>query len=53
MAFLDVHMPRMNGLEAARRIPANPDRQVPIVALLPTRLKKNQREITRGASTAI
>ena len=49
MAFLDVHMPRMNGLEAARRILAlNPDRQVPIVALTADAAEKNQREITRA-----
>ena len=49
MAFLDIHMPRMNGLEAARRILAlDPDRPVPIVALTADAAEKNQREITRA-----
>ena len=49
MAFLDVHMPRMSGLEAARRILAlNPARPVPIIALTADAAEKNQREIARA-----
>ena len=49
MAFLDVHMPRMNGLEAARRMHAiDGGRQVPIVALTADAAEKNQREIARA-----
>ncbi len=48
MAFLDVHMPRMSGLEAARRIQAlHADRPIPIVALTADAVEKNQREIAR------
>jgi len=49
MAFLDVHMPRMDGLEAARRIQAlAPNRPVPIVALTADAAEKNLREIARA-----
>jgi two-component system sensor histidine kinase BarA len=49
MAFLDVHMPRMNGLEAARRIRAmNFHPPVSIIALTADAAEKNQREIARA-----
>jgi len=49
MVFLDVHMPRMNGLEAARHIQAlHPGRPIPIVALTADAAEKNQREIARA-----
>jgi two-component system sensor histidine kinase BarA len=49
MAFLDVHMPRMNGLEAARRINAHyADRPVPIVALTADAAERNRRDILRA-----
>ena len=49
LAFLDVHMPRMNGLEAARHIQAlEPGRAVPIVALTADGAEKNLREIARA-----
>jgi two-component system sensor histidine kinase BarA len=49
MAFLDVHMPRMSGLEAARRIQvARSGRPVQIVALTADAAEKNQREIARA-----
>jgi len=53
MAFLDVHMPRLNGLDAARHIQAlNPERPVPIVALTADAAEKNQREIARAGIQA-
>ena len=49
MVFLDVHMPRMNGIEAARHIQAlDPARPIPIVALTADAAEKNQREIARA-----
>jgi two-component system sensor histidine kinase BarA len=49
MVFLDVHMPRMSGLEAARHIQAiDPGRPIPIVALTADAAEKNQREIARA-----
>jgi two-component system sensor histidine kinase BarA len=49
MAFLDIHMPRMNGLEAARRIQAHyADRPIPIVALTADAAGRNQRDIMRA-----
>jgi len=49
MAFLDVHMPRMNGLEAARRMQAlNPNQPVPVIALTADAAEKNRREIGRA-----
>ena len=49
MVFLDVHMPRMNGLEAARRIHAHyADRPVPIVAVTADAAQRNQRDIRRA-----
>ncbi|WP_164513336.1 response regulator [Thiosocius teredinicola] len=49
MAFLDVHMPRMNGLEAARRIQSlYPGKPVPIIALTADVAERNQREIARA-----
>jgi len=49
MAFLDVHMPRMDGLEAARRIQdLRPNRPIPLVALTADAADKNLREIARA-----
>jgi two-component system sensor histidine kinase BarA len=49
MIFLDVHMPRMNGLEAARRIEAlHAGHPIPIIALTADAEEKNQREIGRA-----
>jgi two-component system sensor histidine kinase BarA len=49
IAFLDVHMPRMNGIEAARRIRAmHPQRPVPVIALTADAAEKNQRALTRS-----
>ncbi len=49
MAFLDVHMPRMSGLEAARRIQSlYPGKPVPIIALTADVAERNQREIARA-----
>ena len=49
LAFLDVHMPRMNGLEAARRIRAlNSHPPVAIIALTADAAEKNQWEIARA-----
>ncbi len=49
MAFLDVHMPDMNGLEAARGIRAlNPERTISIIALTADAAEKNQLEIARA-----
>ena len=49
MIFLDVHMPRLSGLEAARQIlAARPGRPVPIVALTADAAEKTQREIARA-----
>jgi two-component system sensor histidine kinase BarA len=49
MAFLDIHMPHMNGLEAARRINAHyADRPIPIVALTADAAGRNQRDIMRA-----
>ncbi|MCB1774255.1 MAG: response regulator [Gammaproteobacteria bacterium] len=49
MAFLDVHMPRLNGLDAARRINAHyADRPVPIVALTADAAERNRRDILRA-----
>ena len=49
MVFLDVHMPHMSGLEAAKNIQAlDPDRVLPIVALTADGAEKNQREMVRA-----
>ena len=49
MVFLDVHMPHMSGLEAAKKIQAlDPDRVLPIVALTADGAEKNQREMVRA-----
>lgn len=49
MAFLDVHMPRMSGLEAAQQIQAiSGVRPVQIVALTADAAEKNQRNIARA-----
>jgi two-component system sensor histidine kinase BarA len=49
LAFLDVHMPRLNGLEAARQILAlDPTRKIPIVALTADAAERNQRDIHRA-----
>ena len=49
MVFLDVHMPRMSGLEAAKKIQAlDSGRSTPIVALTADAAEKNQREIARA-----
>ena len=49
MAFLDVHMPRMNGLDAARRIRAQQrNREIPIIALTADAAEKNQLDIARA-----
>jgi len=49
MVFLDVHMPRMSGLEAAKNIKAlDSGRSIPIVALTADAAEKNQREIARA-----
>ena len=49
MVFLDVHMPRMNGLEAAKAIQVlDLARPVPIIALTADAAEKNQREIARA-----
>ncbi|MGB5200292.1 MAG: response regulator [Sedimenticolaceae bacterium] len=49
MAFLDVHMPRMNGLEAARRIQAlHAGHELPIVALTADAAERNLRDIARA-----
>jgi len=49
MVFLDVHMPRMSGLEAAKNIQAlEPGRSIPVVALTADAAEKNQREIARA-----
>jgi two-component system sensor histidine kinase BarA len=49
MVFLDIHMPRLNGLEVARRINARyADAPVPLVALTADAAAKNRREIARA-----
>jgi two-component system sensor histidine kinase BarA len=49
MIFMDVHMPRLSGLDAARQIlAARPGRPVPIVALTADAAEKTQREIERA-----
>jgi two-component system sensor histidine kinase BarA len=49
MAFLDVHMPGVNGLEAARQIQAlDPGHKLPIVALTADAAERNQRDIHRA-----
>ena len=49
MVFLDVHMPRLNGLEAARQILASrAEGSIPIVALTADAAEKTQREIQRA-----
>ena len=49
MAFLDVHMPRMDGLDAAKRIESlNESRAVHIVALTADAAEKNLRDIARA-----
>ena len=49
MIFMDVHMPRLNGLDAARQILATrPGRPLPIVALTADAAEKTQREIERA-----
>ena len=49
MAFLDVHMPRMNGLEAARRIQVlNAGHNLPMVALTADAAERNLRDIARS-----
>ncbi|MDJ0738996.1 MAG: response regulator [Gammaproteobacteria bacterium] len=49
MAFLDIHMPRMSGLDAARRIQAlERNRDVPIIALTADAAEKNRRDIARA-----
>jgi two-component system sensor histidine kinase BarA len=49
MAFLDIHMPRINGLEAARRLKALfPERSIPVIALTADAAEKNRRQIVRA-----
>jgi two-component system sensor histidine kinase BarA len=49
IAFLDVHMPRMSGIEAARRIRAlHPERPIPVIALTADAAERNQRELARS-----
>ncbi len=49
MVFLDVHMPRMNGLEAAREIrQTDQGKTLPIVALTADAAERNQREAGRA-----
>ncbi|MCB1790592.1 MAG: response regulator [Gammaproteobacteria bacterium] len=49
MAFLDVHMPRMNGLDAARHLhEMESGRPLHIVALTADAAEKNQRDIARA-----
>ncbi|MCB1800499.1 MAG: response regulator [Gammaproteobacteria bacterium] len=49
MAFLDVHMPRMSGIEAAQQIQAaSGGKPVQIVALTADAAEKNQRDIARA-----
>jgi two-component system sensor histidine kinase BarA len=49
IAFLDVHMPRMNGLEAARRIQSlRAGHELPIVALTADAAERNLRDIARA-----
>jgi two-component system sensor histidine kinase BarA len=49
MIFLDVHMPRMNGLDAARNIrELDGKRNIPIVALTADAAEKNQRDVSRA-----
>ena len=49
MVFLDVHMPHMNGIEAARQIQVLTQGQpIPIVALTADAVEKNRREIERA-----
>jgi two-component system sensor histidine kinase BarA len=49
LVFLDIHMPRMNGLDAARRIHELPHlRNVPIIALTADAAEKNQRNVIRA-----
>jgi two-component system sensor histidine kinase BarA len=49
IAFLDVHMPRMSGIEAARRIRAlRPERPIPVIALTADAAERNQRELARS-----
>ncbi len=49
IAFLDVHMPRMSGIEAARRIRAlRPEQPIPVIALTADAAERNQRELARS-----
>jgi two-component system sensor histidine kinase BarA len=49
IAFLDVHMPRMNGLEAARRIQVlHAEHNLPLVALTADAAERNLRDIVRS-----
>ncbi len=49
MVFLDVHMPHLNGLEAAHQIrSSHVGHSVPIVALTADAAERNQREIGRA-----
>jgi two-component system sensor histidine kinase BarA len=49
IAFLDVHMPRMSGIEAARRIRAlRPERPIPVIALTADAAERNRRELARS-----
>lgn len=49
IAFLDVHMPELNGIEAATQIRARtPNSKMPVVALTADAAERNRREISRA-----